>query len=171
MRAGFSVILLLALTGCASLSKEECLSGNWEEIGFRDGTNGRTSDYLQSHIKACEKAGVRPVQSLWEKGRIRGLPAYCVPEKAYSEGREGRSLSAVCPAAQVPALRAAHAKGQEYREYTNEIGSIRYRIDEIGRSLIVEKNPAVRAALVQESRALQANISLLELQRSLVSSL
>ena len=32
---------LLATSGCASLSKDECLSANWEDIGIRDGANGQ----------------------------------------------------------------------------------------------------------------------------------
>lgn len=171
MRALIAIGFTLALTGCATLSKEECLSGNWEEIGFRDGTNGKTSAFLQSHAKACEKTGVRPVQSLWEQGRQRGLPAYCVPSKAYSEGRSGRSLSAVCPAAELPALQAANNKGLEYREYTSEISEIQYRVNEIGRMLIAEQDAGKRAALVHENRSLSNRISLLELRRSLVGSL
>lgn len=171
MRKPFAVLITLSLVGCASLSKEECLGGNWEEIGFRDGTNGRTSDYILSHAKACEKTGVVPVQSVWEQGRQRGLPAYCVPQKAYSEGRSGRSLNAVCPAAQMPSLRAANAKGQEYYEYSEEIDSKHSRINQIEQALIAEKKPGTRAALVHEARSLRDQISLLELRRSLVSSL
>lgn len=171
MRLLIAIGFTLALTGCATLTKEECLGGNWEEIGFRDGTNGKTSAFLQNHAKACEKVGVRPVQSLWEKGRKRGLPAYCVPQRAYSEGRSGRSLNAVCPAAQMPALRAANAKGLEYRAFSNEISELRYRLDEIGTLLVAEQDAARRALLVQESRSLSGRISLLELRRSLVASL
>lgn len=61
MRAPFIISLLLSLSACATISKEEFLNDNWEEIGFRDGTNGRTSGYLQKHAKACSKTGVSPV--------------------------------------------------------------------------------------------------------------
>ena len=171
MRVVLILLLSFTVSGCATLSKEECLTGNWEEIGFRDGTNGRTSDYLQSHAKACEKSDVRPVQSLWEKGRQRGLPAYCVPAKAYSEGKKGNELRPVCPATQTRSLRAANEKGLEYRAYNEEITQAQYRIDEIERSLIAEESSEKRALLVQERRALSRNIRLLELQRSFVSSL
>ncbi len=171
MRAFVAIGFTLALTGCATLSKEECLSGNWEEIGFRDGTNGKTGAFLQSHAKACEKTGVRPVQSLWEQGRQRGLPVYCVPSKAYSEGRRGRSLNVVCDADQMPALQAANRKGLEYHALSDEISEVQYRIDEIGRLLIREEDSGKRAAFVQENRALSNRISLLELRRSLLDSL
>ena len=171
MRALLFIGFSLALTGCATLTKEECLSGNWEEIGFRDGTNGKTSAFLQSHAKACEKTGVRPVQSLWEKGRKRGLPVYCVPSKAFSEGKSGRRVNAVCPAAKMPALQAANAKGLEYYQYTEELNALQYRIDEVDRQLVAEKDPKLRLLLVRENRALRGELRLLEMQRSLVASL
>jgi len=171
MRVLFFVVLLINLAACATLSKEECLAGNWEEIGFRDGTNGRTSDYLQSHTKACTKSNVTPVQSLWEKGRQRGLPAYCVPQKAYTEGRKGRDLRPVCPAAQLTALQLANDKGMKFYEFTEEINRNEGRIDEIGRMLIKEDDANKRAALVQESRFLLSRINFLELRRARVGSL
>ena len=170
MRLRYVLPLLFTLSACATLSKEECLAGNWEEIGFRDGTNGRTSDYLQSHAKACEKSGVRPVKSHWETGRQRGLPAYCVPAKAYSEGKNGNELRAVCPAAQIPTLLAANDKGLEFRAYTNEINEAQYRIAEIERSIVAQESSEKRAYLLQERRALSRSIRLLELRRDSVSS-
>ncbi|MGH1576769.1 DUF2799 domain-containing protein [Planktotalea sp.] len=171
MRLKYSLCLLIALAGCATLSEEECLNGNWQEIGLKDGANGKTSDFIQSHAKACEKVGVVPVQSLWEKGRQQGLPAYCVPQKAYSEGRRGRRLSAVCPAEKIPELRAANDRGMKYYDYSAEINSLQYRIGDIERALIGEKSPAKRAFFVQDIHLIRSQIQLLELKRSLVSSL
>lgn len=165
MRPLVSAALLLALASCASLSKEECLNGNWDEIGFRDGTNGRTSAYIQEHAKACAESGVVPNQSVWEQGRLRGLPAYCVPSKAYSEGRAGRSLRAVCPAEQIPALRAANKKGLEYRRYDRDLRAAEARLDEINRHMIFEQNADVRFSLFREAHTLRQNIRLLEQQR------
>ena len=33
LRITFLTLLALALNGCASLSKEQCLAGNWNQIG------------------------------------------------------------------------------------------------------------------------------------------
>lgn len=170
MRVVFILLLSVTVSGCATLSKEECLTGNWEKIGFRDGTNGRTSGYLQNHAKACEKSGVRPVQSLWEKGRQRGLPAYCVPAKAYSEGKKGNELRPVCPASQIARLRAANETGLEFHAYTDEINETQYRIDELERKIVAEDSSDKRALLLLERRALARMVRLLELQRARVSS-
>jgi len=66
MRLLIAIALLFGLAACASVSREECLAGNWEEIGFRDGTNGQFSSYIQQHVKACQKVEVTPDPVAWE---------------------------------------------------------------------------------------------------------
>ena len=171
MRLLIAIALLFGLAACASVSREECLAGNWEEIGFRDGTNGQFSSYIQQHVKACQKVEVTPDPVAWERGRQRGLPAYCVPQKAYQVGRSGWSIREVCPAAQMPALRAANEKGKRYHEIEDEIRQIRTQIDQSQRLLIAEENPAVRAALVREQRSLNREINLLQLRQRPFASL
>lgn len=171
MRLLFAFAALLSLTACASISKDECLAGNWEEIGFGDGTNGQFSSYIQKHAKACQKVQVTPDPVAWEKGRQRGLPAYCVPQKAYEVGRTGWDVRDVCPADKMPALRAANAKGKRYYELTQDIDEARGIISENEQRLISEENADMRAALVGQSRSLNLEIRLLELQRRQFDSL
>ena len=47
--------LLCGVSGCASLSKSECMNASWEDIGIRDGANGRPEEYLIQHSTACAK--------------------------------------------------------------------------------------------------------------------
>lgn len=166
MRLLIAFALLLTLASCASISKDECIAGNWEEIGFRDGTNGQFSSYIQSHAKACERVDVRPDPVAWERGRQRGLPAYCVPQKAYDIGRNGRSVNEVCPAKDMPRLVRANKKGKNYYDATQEIRSVRSQISENEQRLVTEENQSVRASLVREQRSLNREIRLLELRRA-----
>ncbi|MFS4436929.1 DUF2799 domain-containing protein [Paracoccaceae bacterium GXU_MW_L88] len=123
MKRLFTAALLLsglALAGCASLSEEQCAAGNWEEIGRRDGANGRTASYLANHSKACADLGIQPDAALWEAGRQQGLQYYCTPENAYREARNFyRSVAAVCPAS--PALERAYRDGLEWRRLEDRI--------------------------------------------------
>lgn len=171
MRTPIALCALLALTGCVSLSEEECIGGNWDEIGFRDGTNGETSAHIQKHVKACEKSGIRPNQSVWEKGRQRGLPVYCTPTKAYSVGKQGYQMNAVCPASQAASLQAAHSTGREYFQYTREINNVRTEIRNNENRIAREQDPTLRSLLLQENRTLAQSIRLLELRRSTYGSL
>lgn len=161
--AGLAALALVA--SCATLSEEECLQGNWREIGQRDGQAGRTSSFIAEHAKACEKAGVVPNQSLWEQGRQAGLPAYCTPAKVYSEGRSGRSLSPVCPSVQLPALQLANDRGRAWYRLTNEISSLNSEISQLQSRIVKEDDRDKRARFLAEIRSLESRIRLLELRR------
>ena len=121
-----SALLLVSLAGllaaCASLSEEQCRAGDWRGIGFVDGTAGRGTDYIANHQKACAEIGIAPDLDAWLAGRAQGLQSYCTPERAYQEGRAGRSLNPVCPAASAASLREAHYAGRQYYEIGTEIG-------------------------------------------------
>jgi hypothetical protein len=78
-----------SLGGCASLSKSECLSANWEDVGIRDGADGRPEEYLIQHSKACAKVNVVPDRGVWLHGREQGLERFCVSYRAYQIGENG----------------------------------------------------------------------------------
>lgn len=156
---------VVLVSGCATLSEEECLEGNWREIGQRDGQAGRTASFIAEHAKACEKAEVVPNQSLWEQGRQAGLPAYCTPAKVYSEGRSGRSLSPVCPSAQLAELQLANDRGRTWYRLSNEISSLNSEISQLQSRIVKEDDRDKRARYLAEIRSLESRIRLLELRR------
>ena len=97
-----SILALIAglfiLSACQSLSKDECVAADWRVIGENDGANGRDPESrFRDHVKACERAGVIPDQTLWYQGYNDGLIRYCTPMKGLSEGQAGRTYSNVCP--------------------------------------------------------------------------
>ena len=105
---------MILLSSCATLSKQECLVGDWQAIGYNDGVAGYHSERLASHAKACAKASVAPDYLAWERGRQLGLKQYCTTSNAYNIGRRGRSLNNVCPISLVNTLQTANQKGLDY---------------------------------------------------------
>ncbi|WP_227429470.1 DUF2799 domain-containing protein [Psychrobacter sp. I-STPA6b] len=118
-------ILILAsiviLSGCATLSKEECRTGNWEAIGFSDGASGYTPARLNSHNKACAKVGIAPDYQAWERGRQAGLTQYCTRDNAYIIGKRGQSMNAVCPASMNTELQSINADGRRYHTLSQQL--------------------------------------------------
>ena len=102
------------LSACATLTKQECMVGDWQAIGYNDGVAGYYSDRLASHAKACAKTSVTPDYRLWERGRQLGLKQYCTVTSAYNVGRRGRKLNNVCPIALASSLQVANQKGLDY---------------------------------------------------------
>jgi len=112
---GLSVLgSIYLLAGCATLSKQECLVGDWQAIGYNDGVAGHYSDRLASHTEACAKANVTPNYQAWERGRKLGLQQYCTINNAYNIGRRGRQLNNVCPITMANTLQVANQKGLDY---------------------------------------------------------
>ena len=124
-----AILFLLALAACATLSEDQCRSGDWQAIGARDGADGRTPDYIQKHAKACLDYGIAPDPVLWEKGRQQGLPLYCRPANAWEEGADGRRLSPVCPASQTAELQRANWRGLTYHRIGQDIAEAEREID------------------------------------------
>ncbi|MDG6881497.1 lipoprotein [Phocoenobacter uteri] len=93
-----AITLFIGLTGCSSpsLTKEQCLSKDWQAIGYNDGVIGHYPERINDHQEACAETGVIPNFSLWQKGREQGLTHYCTAENATRLGQLGYSFNAVC---------------------------------------------------------------------------
>jgi hypothetical protein len=98
---------LVALSGCATLGKDECLNADWRTIGYEDGARGYPTSKIGSHRKDCAKHGITPDFERYEQGRLDGLQEYCTPQKGYILGTSGRQYTQVCP----PDLEEAFAAG------------------------------------------------------------
>lgn len=91
------VVAVGALAGCATMSKEACLQGDWAGVGFKDGEAGRPQSRLDDHAKACAKTGVAPDPAPYFQARDQGLKLYCTQDRGFSVGRNGEDYHGVCP--------------------------------------------------------------------------
>lgn len=127
---------ILGLSGCASLSRNECASGDWLGIGIRDGANGRTEDRFTEHAAACVAHGITADREQWLAGREQGLERYCTARHAFDVGASGSSYSGVCAGPAEPGFLHGYRLGGELasaRERRNhwehEIRELRQRLD------------------------------------------
>lgn len=89
-------IIVAGLSGCATMSGDECMTSDWSQIGYEDGSRGYTTDRLGKHRKACAKHGVTPDFTAYQAGRDQGLIEYCQPGRGFSVGSNGGSYNGVC---------------------------------------------------------------------------
>jgi len=156
------------LAACASLSEEECRAADWRGIGFADGAAGRTADYIQRHREACADVGVSPDLSAWLAGREDGLKRYCTAANAYSVGRQGRTLSPVCPAAEARSLRAAFDRGRRYYRAGQEIRTNEQEIRSLQNTLSdLPSDSTERASLQRQIAQLRTSILRLRAEQAL----
>jgi hypothetical protein len=102
---------LLLLSGCATLSKDECLRGEWSTVGYQDGAQGYPAKQFYEHVAACREHGVMPRQDAYLKGREQGLKQYCTMEMGLREGQAIRNYQVVCPAKTQPLFLQGYIQG------------------------------------------------------------
>lgn len=131
-----ALAVFAAMSGCASISKNECLNANWEDVGIRDGANGRPEEYLIEHSKACAKVAVVPDRGAWSHGREQGLERFCVPYRAYQIGEYGGGFDpAICRNFDQDRLVSAYEHGREVNRLGSQLSNIDGEIERINVSL------------------------------------
>ena len=136
-----ALALIGSLGGCASLSKSECMNANWQDIGIRDGANGRPEEYLIQHSTACAKVGVRPDREQWLRGRDQGLERFCQPHRVYEIGEGGGGFDAgICRNFDEDRLVDAYDKGRDVNHRTNALNDIDNEMRDINAKLADKKS-------------------------------
>jgi hypothetical protein len=161
LRIFAALAVLASLGGCASLSKSECLAANWEDVGIRDGANGRPEEYLIQHSKACAKVNVVPDRGAWLHGREQGLDRFCVPYRAYQLGEYGGGFDvAICRNYDQDRLVNAYEQGLEVNRLANSLAAIDGELGDIHDRLEnedVEKRERIALAFRLGELAYQRN--------------
>jgi hypothetical protein len=163
------LLALLCLTGCAAMSKNECLTVDWRTVGYEDGVAGRSGDAIGRYRTACADYGVAPSLDAYQSGRAEGLREYCRPQTGFRVGESGAEYTGLCPADLAPAFTAAYESGRElhrreYRAYSaasriestnREIASLEQQLTRLGFIVIdPQATSEQRASALIETRQL-----------------
>ncbi len=156
MRKSFPLILsftiIVAFSGCATLSKNECLEADWFEIGRRDGAMGKPRALFQQHRDACLKHSISPNRDAYYEGRDEGLKFYCTKDNGFKQGRLGRRYQYVCPEELEAEFLAGYVEGKEVREYESKIASLKRRLQEIESEIEKKEGKLYSSRLSSEQR-------------------
>ena len=123
--------LLLLITGCASMTLEECLNADWRVIGYEDGAQGREASTIGRHRKACAEAGVVPDLNAYQAGRQQGLEQFCRPQNGYQLGRQGIEYRGVCPSTSEAAFLDAYSEGLKIHRLEQAFNTVNAAIEDI----------------------------------------
>lgn len=126
------LVALFAMQGCATMSQEECETGDWYAIGYEDGAQGRNAERIGKYRKACADHNITPDLGAYQDGRKEGLREFCQPQTGFAAGRRGYSYSGICPADLEPAFVAAYQEGRH-------LYSLRTQVDDTTRRLALRK--------------------------------
>jgi hypothetical protein len=155
-----AAFLAMALAGCASMSKDECLTVDWRTVGYEDGAAGRSGEAIGQRRKACAAAGVRPDLDAYRAGRADGLREYCQPENGYRVGAAGGVYGGFCPADLASAFSQAYETGRELhlREYRvrqadERLAAMRRELDGVEHRMTEAGFNAISPTSTSEQRA------------------
>ncbi|HET7204146.1 MAG TPA: DUF2799 domain-containing protein [Steroidobacteraceae bacterium] len=101
------------VTGCASMSEEECRYVDWRTVGYEDGAAGRPASRLGDHRRACADHGVTPDLAAYTAGREAGMREFCQAPNGYRVGASGQVYYGTCPADLAPAFERGYETGRE----------------------------------------------------------
>jgi len=164
MRIAYSALiglgLLAGLTGCSSMSANECMATDWRTVGYEDGVSGYSGDRVGKYRKACGKHGVTPDLAQYQAGREQGLKEFCRPMNGFRLGGSGRAYHGVCPASLDGPFLEAYESGR--RLYTlrdrvddtaGQIESLRVESDRLDANIASAATRILDPALSTEQKA------------------
>ncbi len=156
-------LAVAGLTGCASMSAEECALGDWRAVGFEDGSLGYAAARLGDHRRACAEHGYAPDFAAYQAGREEGLRLYCQPSRGFNVGSRGGQYNGVCAADLEPAFLDGYRAGVElYNLRSNvEAANSRIRASEQELDRTRELIRSKEAALIDSSTSTEDRILLL----------
>jgi len=120
---------IIALSGCASMSGDECATSDWSVVGYEDGSRGYTTERFSNHRKACAKHGITADFQTYQRGRTDGLVEFCQPSKGYNLGASGGRYDGVCAVNLEPDFLDAYRAGQQLFTLRSNVSSANSLID------------------------------------------
>jgi len=144
--------ILLGVAGCSgnpSVSESQCIAGDWQTVGYRDGVNGLRSTQLLQHQDACMQYDVMPDRDTYMVGWKQGVREYCNPHNAFVTGERGQRYYNVCPAAMDHNFQVAYQEGRKLYLARAAVANLERKIAERENRLEVVKVEIVTSATSQ----------------------
>lgn len=117
------VLPMIALSGCATMSADDCATADWRSLGLSDGSRGETLVRAERRGQACADHGYVMDRTAYDDGRHTGLGLYCTNETAQNLGEAGRSYNGVCADHNEESFLAAYQQGLDLFAFTSAVSS------------------------------------------------
>jgi hypothetical protein len=155
MRLVGLLLLGIFINGCATLGKDECLTANWETIGYEDGTRGLEASRIGKHRSACAKHSVTPDLERYTQGREHGLEEYCKSSVGYNVGVRGGRYLNVCPAYSERDFLAGYRYGQDIYKTQSQLRSLKNKL----KSKATALDDLIQEMELKEEELIQTGVS------------
>lgn len=153
--------LILVLSSCATMRKEECLTADWYQVGYEDGSKGFLTSRIAKHRKACLKYDITPDLEAYLNGRARGLEEYCTPYNGYQLGVWGLPYMNQCRGEMEDLFLNAYNRGKDIYYFKQQISKeekslkkMKHRLSELNEE-ITGKEQALSQECSDQNRCKQ----------------
>jgi len=143
------LLLIVLVAGCTSLSQDECLQANWQQLGYNHGMQGYSLEQGQEIIASCREFGVTPQLNEYQASYQQGLAVYCEPENGFTLGLRGEAYNSVCNNTQ---FRKAWQEGNEHYQVQARKAEIDERLESINRRLDEIRSELSASAVTSNQR-------------------
>jgi len=126
------VMVLAALSGCASMDAKDCQKTDWYQRGLAEGRWGAASDEIKAHADVCGKVSVVPDEGAWRAGYAEGVKSYCTASSGWNRGTRNESYRGACAGLDEATFLRYHSAGQQlYRakKELREVGEKRRKLE------------------------------------------
>lgn len=98
------IAVVVTMTGCATITRDQCSNLNPRSQGYADGQKGRTTEAMDKTMRTCQSGDrmgsiqdVSVFKNEYLKAYQEGLKQYCTPENGERVGLLGEDYYGVCP--------------------------------------------------------------------------
>jgi hypothetical protein len=155
------LILVILVTGCATMDQSECTMANWNEIGVNDGQEGKKATYYSEYQKDCSGFGITVDTEAYKEGWNVGISNYCTSDNGYSEGAIGRFYQNSCPAEYESEFFSAFQMGRAIHTQQLQVNRLRREIQKTGDDLgKVDATAEQRSSLSEKRKRLEKDVEL-----------
>jgi len=85
------------LTACTTMSKQECETADWNKLGYKDASVGKTTEMFERRQNACSKHEIVANESQYAHGYTEGLKIFCTYDSGVDYGHTGAHYAHQCP--------------------------------------------------------------------------
>lgn len=134
--AAFLLMSAVLLSGCATMSEEQCRGANWAALGQSDARDGDMPEFGADRVKSCTEKGIPGNFAEWKRGWEIGRREVCTPGNAISWAQRSSDYKpGFCPPDLEPAFLSIYAPARERYVFEKRIRDLQFQIDEKSRRL------------------------------------
>jgi hypothetical protein len=130
----------LLVTGCATMSPEQCMVADWYRLGEQDAMAGRSPDHLANRAGACQEAGYEADAEAWYAGFEEALPRFCTLDNGFQFGVSGSRYQNTCPAYLSEGFQSGYQVGAEIYALEQSVAAAQRRVDQADQRIERELN-------------------------------